>query len=216
MKTLMKSGPYALCLMVFMIFACDKDEDAEPDDDQGNSQEKAEVKQAEDIPADPDGGHGQPVEYTFYSLAGGEIVADSNSADWDIALGGTTILINGGSSGPGATQAQIVDDIFSEVTEAPEEGYVYDEEEGAGLAIPTGSGNGWYNYSGPPAHKIEPIAGKVILLKNEEKGYYAKMEIISYYKGNPDLSQYTDEQPEEDSRYYTFRYAIQEDGSRQF
>lgn len=215
MKMLTKTSMYIFCLMAFMATSCDDDDDTSPENN-GNGHESVEVKMAEDIPANPDGGHGQPVEYTFYSFVDGEIVEDSNSTDWDIALGGTTILVNGGSSGPGATQAQIIDDIFSEVNEAPESGYTYDDEDGSGLAIPTGSGNGWYQYAGHPTHKIEPIAGKVLVFKNEDKGYYAKMEIISYYKGNPDLSQYTDGQPEEDSRYYTFRFAIQEDGSRNF
>ena len=71
-----------------------------------------------------------------------------------------------------------------------------------GLAIPTGSGNGWYNYN-PTTHVISPIAGKVIIVKTND-GKYAKVEILSYYKDAP-------ENPTQESeyRYYTFNYVYQ-------
>ena len=71
-------------------------------------------------------------------------------------------------------------------------------------AIPTGSGNGWYTYSGPPNHIISPTPGKILVFRTHDDKY-AKVEILSYYLDapeNPDA--FTDQ-----SRYYTFNYIYQ-------
>ena len=73
----------------------------------------------------------------------------------------------------------------------------------SGYAIPTGSGNGWYNYDFT-THVISPIAGKILVFRTHDNRY-AKVEILSYYLGapeNPDA--FTDP-----SRYYTFNYVYQ-------
>lgn len=127
--------------------------------------------------------------------------------EWDIAFSGTTIYVNGGTSGPGLGGAQIVSGTFESIVTAPESGYKQDAD--GTYAIPTGSGNGWYSYN-MLTHVITPIAGKVILLKTA-KGKYAKLEIISYYKGAPaNPNALTDK-----NRHYTFRYVYQPDGSVQ-
>lgn len=183
-----------------------------------------EVQTATDIPADPNvvrnpDGSTPPPNFTFFSLEEGKIIdkADSASTQWDVAFAGTTIIVNGGSSGPGQGQAQIVTGVFDELTEAPEMGYQADQ--GAELAIPTGSGNGWYNYTGEsnPSMSILPIPGRIIVLKTAQ-GNYAKMEILSYYQGNPDTSTeaFANFQTRPSDRHYTFRYAVQPDGSRNF
>ena len=89
----------------------------------------------------------------------------------------------------------------------PESGWVQDSE--SGPAIPFGSGNGWYNYN-PAAMVLSPFPGRVLLFRTAD-GLYAKMRIISYYRGAPDA-------PDQDSeaRYITFEYMIQEDGTRSF
>jgi hypothetical protein len=73
-------------------------------------------------------------------------------------------------------------------------------------AIPTGSGNGWYNYNST-TNLITSIAGKVFVVKTHD-GKYAKMEIISYYKDAPATPDATAL-----SRYYTFRYVYQPNGT---
>ena len=71
-------------------------------------------------------------------------------------------------------------------------------------AVPTGSGNGWYNYEGPPTHLITPIAGRTLIFKTHN-GRYAKMEIQSYYKNAPESpNAFTDE-----AQVYTFNYTYQ-------
>jgi HmuY protein len=164
-----------------------------------------------DLAADPptgyDGMTGQPIgttgQFTFFSFKTGEVVAHADSAttQWDLGFRGTTIIINGGTSGPGNAGAQVLSGIFDEIAKASESGYKQDN--GNELAIPTGSDNGWYHYDGA-AFVITPIAGKVIMVRTAD-GHYAKVEILSYYKGAP-------AQPDafmDLDRYYTFRYSYQ-------
>ncbi len=148
-----------------------------------------------------------PKHYTFYSLADGKEIAytDSNSTKWDIAVNRTTILINGGSSGPGQGGAQIYKGLFADMTDAPTTSYSVDAP--TAKAIPAVPGQGWYNYDGT-THIVSPIAGRVLLIRTAI-GKYAKMEITSYYKNAPATPSATDP-----SGYYTFRYVYQPNGTR--
>ncbi len=158
---------------------------------------------------------GQPIgttgKFKLFSFESGATVANTDSATtkWDIGFRGTTIILNGGTSGPGSAQAQVLAGIFDEIVEAPETGYASDN--GTAYAIPTGSGNGWYSASqGPPPTIITPIAGRVIVVKTTT-GRYAKIEILSYYKDAP--ANPTGNEP---ARYYTFRFVYQPNDSRKF
>lgn len=168
-----------------------------------------------DLPADPPTGYddmGNPLgttgKYTLFSFENG-IIPDTEIATskWDIGFRSTTIIVNSGASGPGSAGAQVVNALFDEYNEAPEAGYNVD---GATKAIPTGSGNGWYNATPTQPTIITPIAGKVIVIKTAQ-GKFAKVQIISYYKGAPANPNGT-----EQARYYTFRYVHQADGTRSF
>ena len=152
------------------------------------------------------GGMGQPItgDYTKFNFSTGMVTTDSN--EWDIAFRGTTIIINGGSStgtndepsrsGDGA--AGFASGTFSSVTSAD---VPLSQDSPSGPAIQTGSGNGWYNYSGPPTFLITPIPGKILIIKTRDERY-AKVEILSYYKDAPsNPNAMTSE-----SRYYTFNY----------
>ena len=220
----MKSIPFALyfgLLSSFLFLSSCSDND----EDKTGGSATLEVQTATDIPADANAvsgppGQGPPPNYTFYSLADGKMVdkADSNSTQWDIALAGTTLLVNGGTSGPGEGEAQVMTGAFADLSEAPESGYQADSE--AERAIPTGSNNGWYNYTGQegnPPNAVLPLPGRIIVLRTAE-GNYAKLEILSYYKGNPDTSTatFTDTDTRPVGKYYTFQYVVQPNGSRQF
>jgi hypothetical protein len=158
-------------------------------------------------------------KFTLFNFKTGQIVAntDSATAKWDIGFRSTTIIVNGGTSGPGTVSAQIVSGTLDALTEAPVDGYKTDNKNGATAAdrnaIPTGSGNGWYNYA-QATNIISPIAGKVIVVKTSE-GRYAKMEILSYYKGAP-ASPSPEPAGADKDRYYTFRYVYQPNDSRSF
>ncbi len=198
------------------------------------------VKMAENIPADPVSGRdpdtGASISnnlFTLYDLEAGSILIPSSQTDaatrqrdsastaWDIGFRGTTIIFNGGTSGPGEAAAQLLAQPFAEVAEAPEGGYVADGENascpevstpvgpvpGSPYAICTGSDNGWYNYN-PGTMLLLPVPGRTIMLRTAS-GNYAKMRILSYYQNNPDPPDAS-----VPSRYYTFEYVLQPDGSR--
>jgi len=171
----------------------------------------------QNLPADPPTGFnpttgqatGTTGKFTFFSFETGGIIpnTDSLTNKWDLGFRGTTIIVNGGLNRSGSGGVKIVSDLFDNIATAPLDGYSLDGA--AGLAIPAGSGNGWYTYDGV-TQTINPTAGKVIIVRTG-KGKYAKMEILSYYKDAPAAP--TSQLP---SRYYTFRYLYQPDGTVKF
>lgn len=149
--------------------------------------------------------------YSFYSLERNEAVAlaDSNSNKWDIAIRSTTILTNGGTSGPGFGGAYVQRaTAFDNFKTIPADS-TFRTDAGASLAIPTGSGNGWYNYDFT-SNLISPVPGNVIVVRTAT-GKYAKIEILSYYKDAPAAPTSAST-----SRYYTFRFVYQSNGSKSF
>lgn len=148
-----------------------------------------------DVPGDIDSTGG----YTFYDLDAGVIVTDSSSAAWDIAFSQTTIIANSGNGGG----IQLVETEFSEVAEAPAEGY----SETLG-----GSGT-WYTYN-PQQFAIFVDENETLIIRTPD-GNYAKVEILSYYEGNPDVNsaEFTNPSTRPASRYFTFRYSLQTNGT---
>ncbi|WP_234567163.1 HmuY family protein [Rhodohalobacter sp. 614A] len=177
-------------------------------DDNGSGSDEpepeVEANTVEDLNADG--------QYAFFSLRTGEIVdsADSASTEWDLAFNATTILTNSGISGPGSGGAIVLDASFNSVAIAPAEGYNIDEAEI--LAIPTGTDNGWYHYTGfegTPPHGIIPLPDKTIVVRTADGNHYAKVQILSYYKGNPDVTSEDFNDEDNPGRHYTFEYTIQ-------
>jgi hypothetical protein len=158
-------------------------------------------------------------KFTLFSFKTGAIVpnADSTSTNLDIGFRSTTIIVNSGTSGPGTTTAQILSGTLVSLSEAPSDGYKSDNKAGATPvernAIPTGSGSGWYTYTGA-TNLVAPIAGKVIVVKTADNRY-AKLEILSYYKGAP-ASPSPEPAGVDKDRYYTFRYVYQPNDTRIF
>lgn len=181
----------------------------------GGSGDSLTVETATDISADPTTGRdpetGDPISsgrYTLYSLRDGGVVlsdaeedrSDSTSTAWDIGFNGTDIVANITDDSEGGIQ--LVTGAFEEVVEAPAAGYE--------ATLAAGSGNSWYTYN-PSNNTVTPTAGRVIVVRNAD-GSYSKVRILSYYRGNPeDIDPMVDE-----SRYYTFEYVTQPDGSRDF
>jgi hypothetical protein len=205
----MKKISFGMALILAVsISACEKDSDS-------NTSTPLEAKTSADINARPadNGGYS-----TYFNLTTGQTVPASDSATtkWDIAFRATTIKVNSGTSGPGTAAAQVLTTGFDDLKEAPASGYKLDT---SGFAIPTGSNNGWYLYTGPapsgPQHAILPIAGRTIVVKTANNKY-AKIQIVSYYKGNPNTSDasFMDLNTRPLDGHYTIRYMIQADGSR--
>ncbi|MGD1839953.1 MAG: HmuY family protein [Thermonemataceae bacterium] len=209
-------------LMVVGLFtACNEDDDDPtpmPDPDTDPIAVELEVRTVTDLPADPFTGEddmGRPVgknQFTFYSLENQTIVAreDSASSNWDIAFQGTNIIINGGPDRFGEGGAYIFEGTFEELQSVDPTRFIVDgvdnDVNDSDLAIPTGSTNGWYNYN-PAIQVATPIPGRILVIRTAS-GKYAKIEILSYYKGAPESPTNEDE-----SRYYTFRYVYQPEGT---
>ena len=198
-------------MLAATIISCSSDDDNNGGNGNANNP-PANVYTAEDI-SSVDG-------TVYYSLRTQSVVASEDSATtkWDIAFNSTNIYLNGGASGPGEGAGQIKATLFDEADEAPENGYVKDKE---GLpAISAAAGNTWYIYndaSGTPPHSIIMTPGRVIFIKTAD-GQYAKIELLSYYKGNPDTStqEFANLQTRPASRYHTFRFAVAAEGGRKF
>ncbi|KOY87384.1 hypothetical protein AD998_15655 [bacterium 336/3] len=176
-----------------------------------------EVKTVSNLPADPtvNSGTGQPQaatgKYIFYNLKDNAIIAntDSISNKWDIGFRGTNIIINGGAVRSGQGGAYIYTGLFEDLKEISATQEFATDVTNTQLAIPTGSGNGWYNYN-PQQNWISPIAGKILVIRTGD-GKYAKIEILSYYKDSPATPSATAL-----ARHYTFRYTYQPDGTTKF
>jgi hypothetical protein len=155
---------------------------------------------------------------TYYSLADNKVVAstDAASTKWDIAFSSTKILINGGTSGPGIGGAFVYVGLFDALKTIPaDSNFATDNTNAASFAIPLGSGRAWYTYDGLTT-LVSPIAGRVLVIRTAT-GKFAKIEIVSYYKGGvtlPASASVNDKLFKQ--RYYTFRYAYQPNGSKTF
>ena len=206
MKTKRANIPLLFATTLFIFTACS---------DSGNDGPAAvEAKIASDIaanvntifaPAEPDkdveGDTESSPGYTFYDLETGSTISDSLSSDWDIAFGGTTILANSGNGGG----IQLLQTPYADVETAPETGF-------------EASNNTWYTYTGEapngPKHAVLANENETLVVKTPD-GKYAKVQILSYYEGNPDTStpEFASFMTRPSSKYFTFNYTIQNDGS---
>src|SRR5690554_998951 len=191
-----------------MMFSCSDSDDPKPE-------ENLEAVMVENLhaPADVmDRETGEIVEqssYQYYSFEENDLVP-SKEDNWDLGFKGLSIIVNSGVSGAGNAEATIVQGVFEQYNAIPEDVQLKTDA-AEGLAIPTGSGNGWYNYN-MTTHTVSPQPGKILIIKTNA-GNYIKMEILSYYKDNPPMSEVALTTP---SAHYTFQYVIQPDGSKQF
>jgi hypothetical protein len=172
-----------------------------------NQLSSLQITTVQDLPADT----ARTGQYTYFNLRENTVVdpADSNSAKWDMAFKATTILTNGGSSGPGQGGGQVLEGAdFESLAEAPESGYRADQP--GDPAIPASS---WYTYTGSEGNPPNAILMKpgVVLVLRTADNRYAKVQITSYYQGGAPV-------PAQGARarFYHFRYVFQPDGSRHF
>ncbi len=203
MKNLKNTFLALLAITLVSLSACDKKEEAATP-----APTVLEIKTIADLDGSKTTGTGG----IYFSLSTGLEVkgADTLTNKWDIKFRRSSIFVNSGTSGTGTTQAQLVSNIFENLSTAPTDGYKADATGAPATA-------GWYNYTGEtgtPKHVILMVPGKIIVLKTAENKY-AKLEMLSYYKGNPNPTSaaFLDASTRTPSRYYTFRYILQPDGS---
>lgn len=220
-----KQSLLVAALVAAAISACTKKADDTP-----SPAASAVTKTVSNLDADTtrrDPATGTPVgatgRYTLYSLETGALVSNNDSASsrWDIGFRGTNIIVNGGSSGPGQGGAAVLTGLFSEISQfqtgpAGLTGVLtgnivvpFQRDSATGttpLAIPNASGAGWYNYNAS-SNTITPVPGRILAIRTANGGW-AKVEIISYYKGAPATPNQTSA-----ARWYSFRYSFQQNGS---
>lgn len=199
MKTISKF----LFLFVFaaLFVACD--------DDEPTPLAPVESKSFSNLFAPQSGGRGAPItgDFTKFNFATGDTT--TSDTEWDIAFRGTTIIVNGGASSgltdepsrTGNAAGYFVASSFAEVTAVNESLLAQDSADG--LAIPTGSDNGWYSYN-PATNVVSPIASRTLVFRTYD-GKYVKVQVTSYYKDAPASPDgFVDE-----ARYYSFNYVYQ-------
>ena len=153
---------------------------------------------------------------TLFSLSNNAIIPNEqeSSANWDLAFSATTIKINNGTSGPGIGGAFVYSGNYDALSSVPA-GAVFKTDKLPYLAIQNAPGMGWYKYD-YASNLITPIPGKVIIIRTAN-GKYAKLEILNYYKGGKTpLVNSTFKEKVLNSRYYTFRFTYQPDGTMNF
>lgn len=199
----------ALILAGFLMVSCDDSTSVQPPESQISTHSVTDLDASVPRGASPN--------YTFYSLTQNKTIAkaDSASTKWDIAFSGSDIIINNAQSGPGQAGAIVLDIPFSQVIIAPSEGYEVDTDSSHAITY-----SEWGHYTGgtSPAHAILTKDNKTIVVKTADGQHYAKIQIISWYKGNPDVTsqKFIDTATRASSGYYTFKFAIQENGARNF
>jgi len=180
------------------------------DGKENEEDEPLQTIRVEDLPADPDttSGPGRPQGYSqfaFFNLRDSSLVlrsdnenrADSASTEWDIGFQSINVVVNGGSQGPGQGAAYVAKTAFQEVDEVNTDsldGHIVED---------------WYTYNANGNNIIRPKPGRTLVVRTADGDAYAKLRILSYYEGAPENPAESDAE----SRYYTFEYMIQTDGT---
>jgi hypothetical protein len=178
-----------------------------------------------DLPGDTSasmgGGGSASFKPLYFSFTSNDVVtiadADKPTIKWDLAFTGpynAEVFVNYGGyafnpgyGGPGKGSVIIVDRPYDQVPEAPSDAD-FDASDIKKIGWDTGNGQGWFFYS-VSNHIMVPVKNRTFVLRTAE-GKYAKLQLINAYKGNPPVV--TDlfwPAP-----YFTFRYFVQPDGSR--
>ena len=146
-------------------------------------------------------------KYEKFSFSEGDTVSHEN---WDVALRGTTIIVNGGDSysvnqpeRTGNAAVYIATGVMSDIRTVDLSKLEQDNTSGLAIVDDLGiSGDGWASYD-MSTHIISPIAGRILVFRTHDNKY-AKMEILYYYDSpNPDPSN------GDYGGYYTFNYVYQ-------
>lgn len=200
--------------LMLALVSCTKDE-IKPELEDGKSMV------IRDLPGDIGNtvGSGIPFEPFYFSLRTGAKIDESRklSSDWDIAFAkeyNSYVSVNNGSNnssfgfgGPGNGALLVVNQPYDQVKEAPSDAEFLNNGITAAGWDP-GSGNGWYFYD-LKTHIAVPILNRTYILRTGD-GKYAKLQLISMYKGAPaTVSDLNWPAP-----YFTFRYFVQQDGTR--
>lgn len=193
---------------LFTLTGCKKKDNPKAEDT--NTANSVEVKTVSSLEAK---------DKVYFNLSTGAQVPEASvsATNWDISFYGKdraiVIAMNSSTEGTGTAGAQLVSSGFDDLAQAPENGYLPGKEA-------TGDYLKWSNYTGTttdPKHAVLPKPGLCIVVKTAD-GKYAKLQILSLYKGNPNTStpEFANLATRPEFGYFTFRYATQSNGSRNF
>jgi hypothetical protein len=212
-KNHLKQAVIALWLIAAMA-SCTKDE-VKPELEDGKSMV------IKDLPGDVGNtvGSGKPFAPFYFSFKTGAKVDTSKKAsiEWDIAFAkeyNSYVSINNGTDqqsfgfgGAGKGAMLEINQAYDQVKEAPADAD-FSSNGITSAGWDSGSGRGWYFYE-LKTHIAVPVLNRTYILRTAD-GKYAKLQMISMYKGAPatvtDLNW--------PAPYFTFRYYVQQDGSR--
>lgn len=205
---------FLLLLSILTMASCTKKE-IKPELEDGKS---VVIK---DLPGDVGNtvGSGKPFEPFYFSLKTAAKVAPSEklSASWDLAFAreyNSYVSINNGTDenslgfgGPGKGAMLVVNQAYDQLKAAPSDAE-FTNNGITSTGIDVGNGNGWFFYE-MNTHIAIPVKNRTFVIRTAD-GKYAKLELISMYKGAPKVvSDLNWPAP-----YFTFRYFFQNDGSR--
>lgn len=203
----------ALLLTTAIISACTKDE-VKPELQDSKS------LVIKDLPGDVGNTVGSGKEFApfYFSLTTGTKKDPSQvlSAEWDLAFtkeyNALLVANNGkeqgtpGFGGPGKAKIIIVNQSYDKITQAPPAAE-FDNDGIPHFGWDSGNGIGWFFYD-LKTHIAVPVKNRTFVLRTAD-GKYAKLEMVSMYKGAPaTVSDLNWPAP-----YFTFRYFLQKDGS---
>lgn len=202
-----------LSFLAMVSISCTKDE-VKPQLEDGKS---TVVKDVEGDVGNTVGG-GEEFETFYFSFKTNVKVDKSkvSTADWDLAFANqynSDISVNNGTNnksfgfgGPGKGAMMVVNQAYDAVKTAPSDAeFASKGVDVSGLDV--GNGNGWYFYE-MNTHIAVPVKNRTYVLKTAD-GKYAKLQMISMYKGAPAVVTALDWP----APYLTFRYYVQQDGS---
>lgn len=205
-KIFLLSNLVLLISSLFTASSCNKNDDPQVE----GANATVEVKTVNSLEAN---------EKVYFNLSTGVYIpaADITATNWDISFyakdRAIALAVNSGAEGSGTAGAQLVSIGFDDCKEAPENGYLPGNE-----AI--GDYLKWSNYTGAttdPKHAILPKPGLTFVIRTAD-GKYAKIQMLSLYKGNPDTGtpEFADLTTRPAFGYFSFRYAAQGNGTRNF
>lgn len=234
LRSFMTIGKFSRCLfgvmLLFMMQACGKDDDAAPLLEDGYS------TVIYDLSGDTEASMGAGVDgkdqreaYTFLFRFRDQrqvwikTKADSTTwlktLDWDIAFTreyNSEVHINNaqharspGFEGPATNTAVLMlNQSYESVTTAPsDEEFDKSDIDRIGWAA-SESSSGWFRYV-MDSHLMQALPNRTYVIRLPD-GKYAKLQLINAYKGNPPVVTNVNWP----APYFTFRYYVQEDGSR--
>ncbi|MBN9384742.1 MAG: HmuY family protein [Chitinophagaceae bacterium] len=216
------AGIIGLFIVLFFGASCKKDSKADPSVRTRLStyveKDGKNIVYVTDLPGDIAASPGAPAKTVYFSFTSNNTVDSSQkkSASWDVSFGNiynSYVTINNGANpmSPGyggSTQGAlyIVNQPFDSVKTVPA-GTEVNVNGSAGMdGYPSASWPGWYQYNST-THLLTPIQARTLVIKMAN-GKYAKLQMISLYKGNPVNPTLSTPVP-----YITFKYWVQQDGS---